>query len=70
MPLPSMHPLMVELPPVCPGNGNGEEFAVMVIADPGKLELQMNVNQRNLSRIVPGLKAKYSLEKITGYQQR
>jgi RND family efflux transporter MFP subunit len=36
-----------------------EEFAeVMVIADPGKLELQMNVNQRNLSRIVPGLKAK------------
>ena len=39
-----------------------DEFAeVMVIADPTELELQMNVTQRNLSKIVPGLKAKVQI---------
>lgn len=39
-----------------------EEFAeVMVIADLSQLELQMNVTQRNISKIVPGLKAKVQI---------
>ncbi len=39
-----------------------DEFAeVMVIADPAELELQMNVTQRNISKIVPGLKARVQL---------
>src|SRR5690554_3015470 len=39
-----------------------EEFArVMTVADPSELELQMTVSQRNLSKIVPGLKAKVQL---------
>jgi len=42
--------------------GMVEEFAeVMVIADPAELELQMNVTQRNISKIVPGLKARVQL---------